>query len=220
MLGLPLAACLKSGDFRVIGVTDGDTVRVLDSSYTQFTVRLAGIDAPEHDQPFGRRSRGSLATLVYGKAVRLHCQKEESYGRKVCSVFLLNGEDVCLDQVRAGMAWHYKQFEGEQSPQQRASYAAAEDAARAAHIGLWSQPDPIPPWVFRHQESPQLCFNGTNRIACSSRYQGPVRGNRRTRIYQWPGCPYYEAISLRNRVDFASAQDAEHLGYRPAYNCP
>jgi len=50
--------------------------------------------------------------------------------------------------------------------------------------------------------------------------KGPVRGNRRSMIYQWSGCPYYDAISEGNRVEFPSAQAAEAAGYRPAKNCP
>ena len=48
---------------------------------------------------------------------------------------------------------------------------------------------------------------------------GPVRGNRHSKIYQWPGCPSYDAILPENRVEFASAQDAKAAGYRPAKNC-
>jgi endonuclease YncB( thermonuclease family) len=150
----PLTSCAKSGEFRVVGITDGDTIRVLDSSYTQIIVRLAGIDAPEHNQAFGTRSRQNLAALVFGKPVRLRCQKEESYNRKVCTVYLLNGDDVCLDQVKAGLAWHYKQFQYEQSLEERAAYAAAEDSARLARLGLWSEPNPTPPWDFRHRDNP------------------------------------------------------------------
>lgn len=50
--------------------------------------------------------------------------------------------------------------------------------------------------------------------------KGPVRGNRRSMIYQWPGCPYYDAIFEGNRTEFPSAQAAEAAGYRPAKNCP
>lgn len=50
--------------------------------------------------------------------------------------------------------------------------------------------------------------------------KGPVRGNRRSMIYQWPGCPYYDAISEGNRVEFPNAQAAGAAGYRPAKNCP
>jgi phosphatidylserine/phosphatidylglycerophosphate/cardiolipin synthase-like enzyme len=48
---------------------------------------------------------------------------------------------------------------------------------------------------------------------------GPIIGNRRTRIYQWPGCPYYNRISFRDRVEFATANQAQQSGYRPARNC-
>jgi phosphatidylserine/phosphatidylglycerophosphate/cardiolipin synthase-like enzyme len=50
--------------------------------------------------------------------------------------------------------------------------------------------------------------------------KGPVRGNRHSMIYEWPGCPYYDAISQRNRVEFSNAHAAEAAGYRPAKNCP
>jgi phosphatidylserine/phosphatidylglycerophosphate/cardiolipin synthase-like enzyme len=48
----------------------------------------------------------------------------------------------------------------------------------------------------------------------------PVVGNRRSMIYEWPGCPYYDKISPRNRVEFTDAKSAQAAGYRPAKNCP
>ena len=51
-------------------------------------------------------------------------------------------------------------------------------------------------------------------------HQGAVRGNKRSHIYQWPGCSSYDAISEQNRLEFPSAQAAEAAGYRPAHNCP
>jgi hypothetical protein len=134
---------------------------------------------------------------------------------------LVDGRDVCLQQVRDGMAWHYKQFENEQAPADRKAYAKAEDEARAARTGLWADTHPTPPWDFRHGGTTHLCFDKANhRIACNQAYSGPVRGNVRSHIYQWPGCPYYDSISERNRVEFPSAQAAEEAGYRAARNCP
>jgi endonuclease YncB( thermonuclease family) len=206
---------------KVVGITDGDTITVLAPGNVQYRIRLAGIDAPEHDQAFGTRSKQNLSPLVFGKNVTLDCGKEESYGRLVCKVSLPNREDVCLDQVKAGMAWHYKQFESEQTPSDRREYASAEDAAREARLGLWSQPNPVPPWDFRHGTAPKLCFDRTNhRVACSVSYHGPVRGNRRSHIYEWLGCPYYDAIAPYNRVEFPTVQAAEQAGYRAARNCP
>jgi endonuclease YncB( thermonuclease family) len=205
---------------RVVGVTDGDTITVLAPGNVQYRIRLAGIDAPEHNQAFGTRSKQNLSQLVFGKTVMLDCGKEESYGRLVCKVLLTDGEDACLDQVKAGMAWHYKQFENEQTPPDRRLYASAEDAAREAHRGLWADAHPVPPWDFRHHTSTKLCFDKSDhRIACSEQYRGSVRGNRRSHIYEWPGCPYYDAIAPYNRVEFASRQAAEAAGYRAARNC-
>lgn len=155
-----------------------------------------------------------------GKQVTLDCIKGESYGRLVCKV-LVGGADVCLQQIKDGLAWHYKQFEMEQTSGDRKLYADAENTARAEKIGLWSDPHPMPPWDFRHGTTERLCFDKLNRrVACSERYTGSVRGNARSHIYQWPGCPFYDAISERNRVEFADAVAAEHAGYRAARNCP
>lgn len=175
---------------RVVGITDGDTITALIPRNAQYRIRLAGIDAPEHNQAFGARSKQNLSRLVYGKNVTLDCGKAESYGRLICKVTLHDGKDACLAQIKAGLAWNYKQFQNEQTPQDRKVYAAAEDAAREAHIGLWSQPHPTPPWDFRHHTPAKLCFNHADqRIACSGLYHGPVRGNRRSGIFEWPGSP-------------------------------
>ncbi len=55
--------------------------------------------------------------------------------------------------------------------------------------------------------------------AASPAPNGPIVGNRRSRIYEWPGCPGYNKISAANRVQFLNAQAAEQAGYRAARNC-
>ena len=67
---------------------------------------------------------------------------------------LLAGLDCNLEQVKRGLAWHYKQYQREQSPTDQQSYAAAEIEARAAKLGLWRDADPVPPWEFRHKGKP------------------------------------------------------------------
>ena len=59
-------------------------------------------------------------------------------------------------------------------------------------------------------------LNGTTQPSAPS---GPIIGNRRSRIYEWPGCPGYDKISATNRVQFLNAQAAEQAGYRAARNC-
>ena len=136
---------------RVVSVADGDTITVLDSSETQHRIRLEGIDAPELHQAFGSRSKQNLSELVYGKDVTVVYYKTDQYGRLVGKI-LLDGRDINLEQVRAGMAWHYKQYESEQSPADRELYAKAEDEARAAHRGLWIDPNPVEPSEFRREQ--------------------------------------------------------------------
>ena len=133
---------------KVVGVADGDTITVLDAQNTQHKIRLQGIDAPEKAQPFGNKSKQSLHEMVHGKQVLVDYQKKDKYGRVVGKV-LLNSVDVCLEQVKRGMAWHYKQFANEQSKTDQEGYAQAELTAQAQSIGLWKEKSPTPPWVFR-----------------------------------------------------------------------
>ena len=149
---------------RVVGVTDGDTVTVLDSNKVQHKIRLAGIDAPEKDQPFGSRSKQSLSNAVMGKDVRVEWSKQDRYGRLVGKVWVTPIDlpcartaepcpktlDVNLAQLTVGLAWHYKEYAKEQSEEDRHRYAFAEQEARARRAGLWSEPDPTPPWDYRH----------------------------------------------------------------------
>ncbi|NTV69874.1 MAG: thermonuclease family protein [Azonexaceae bacterium] len=134
---------------RVVGVSDGDTITVLDASNVQFKVRLAGIDAPEKSQAFGNRSKENLSNAVFGKAVDVDWSKTDKYGRTVGKV-VVGSLDANLAQLRNGFAWHYKKYEKEQSASDRAIYAKAESEARAGRIGLWQDANPIPPWDFRH----------------------------------------------------------------------
>lgn len=211
---------LSSFSAKVVNITDGDTVDVFGPGGFTYAVRLEGIDAPEHDQPFGSQSTRHLAELLSGKRVTLNCENERSYGRLICKILLQNGDDACLDQVKAGMAWHYKQFEDEQSPADRASYAAAECTAMKAKIGLWSQTNPEQPQDFRHGTHSALLLDANGCRISSEPVSGAVAGNARSHIFEWPACPYYSSISPDNRVPFSSPQAAEAAGYRPAHNCP
>ena len=133
---------------KVVAVTDGDTIRVLDGKQVQYKVRLAGIDAPESKQAYGARSKQNLSDLVFGKTVTVEFDKHDRYGRVVGKI-LYNNTDIDLQQIEAGLAWHYKQYANEQSKEDRMLYAEAETRARAAHLGLWNDPNPIPPWEWR-----------------------------------------------------------------------
>ena len=135
---------------RVIAVADGDTVTVLDASRQQHRIRLVGIDAPERGQAFGNRARQHLADRVFQREVQVEYDKRDRYGR-ILGKIVLDGEDINLMMVRDGMAWHYRQFQRDQRPADRALYADAEREARATGRGLWADAHPLPPWEFRRQ---------------------------------------------------------------------
>jgi endonuclease YncB( thermonuclease family) len=136
---------------RVVAIADGDTITLLDSANTQHRVRLEGIDAPESHQAFGEQSKLSLSAMIFGRDVSVRYQKVDQYGRLVGKI-ILDGKDINLEQVKAGMAWHYKFYEDEQTPEDRDLYERAEAEARAARRGLWQDPNPTEPYQFRKEE--------------------------------------------------------------------
>lgn len=149
---LPLQAHSDTLQGHVVGVTDGDTITLLDASKTQYKIRVAGIDAPEKKQPFGQRSKESLSDLAFDKDIIVEWSKKDRYGRVIGKLINRQGRDLNLEQVKSGMAWHYKKYEKEQSPEDRKLYAAAEDAAKGKRVGLWSDPNPVPPWEYRKEK--------------------------------------------------------------------
>jgi endonuclease YncB( thermonuclease family) len=134
---------------RVIGVRDGDTIDVLTPANERVRVRLAGIDAPEMGQAYGNVAKRALSALAHDRIARVEWSKTDDYGRVVGKV-RVHGVDVNLQLVERGLAWHYKAYAGEQSAADRKRYAAAEAAARAHRAGLWRDPEPVAPWLFRH----------------------------------------------------------------------
>jgi endonuclease YncB( thermonuclease family) len=173
LLGLSISAIAFEG--KVVGVSDGDTIVVLDSKKEQHKIRVAGIDAPEKSQDFGSKAKEHMSDLVFGKTVSLPDAKTDKYGRTVSRV-LVGNKDAGLEMIKAGMAWHYKKYEIEQSPADRASYGAAEINARNARVGLWSQVTPTRPEDFRYEsKAPKAagsgteCPCGTNNFCTGSR---------------------------------------------------
>lgn len=147
---LPAAAGAETLSGKVVGVADGDTLAVLVDQRT-VQVRVAGIDAPEKGQPFGQASKQGLSKCAYGNQVEVEWHKKDRYGRTVGKV-MAGTVDCGLRQIEQGLAWHYKAYAKEQAPGDRVSYAHAEEAARDARAGLWSEATPVAPWEYRHQK--------------------------------------------------------------------
>ena len=142
----PVEVCRLEG--KVIKITDGDTINLLDTKKQIHKIRLAGIDAPERRQPYGKAASKFLSKQVNQQTVCIVGDKIDRYKRLV-GVIQYEGRDINLELVKAGYAWHYKKYQREQTSSDQILYAAAEDKARSDVIGLWSEPDPINPSDWR-----------------------------------------------------------------------
>ena len=130
---------------KVVGVSDGDTITVLDDmDQGKFRIRLDKIDAPEKKQAFGNKAKQFLSTLIFGKKVSIRFKSIDNYGR-VLGVVSLDGKEINLVMVQNGYAWHYSYYD--KTP----AYIEAEKQARAEKKGLWQDPNPINPFEYRKQ---------------------------------------------------------------------
>jgi endonuclease YncB( thermonuclease family) len=132
---------------KVVKVTDGDTVHVLDQARERHKIRLGGIDAPEKKQAFGRKSTKNLANYIAGQNIEVEYDKRDRYGR-IVGKLLKDGKDINLQQVKDGYAWHYKHYQKEQLKLDQVLYGSAEMDARKKRVGLWSVPA-VAPWDYR-----------------------------------------------------------------------
>lgn len=174
--GALAAACLlgwtrlldaRDGPERIDGVVlkvrDGDTLQMLTDAGARIEVRLNAIDAPEkaqrgaRAQPHAERARLNLARLAVRRRVRLQRTTMDRYGRHVGLVTVATADgpvDAGGWQVQSGYAWVYERYSDEIPRSLRARYRAAQADARAARLGLWADPNPIPPWDWRQRQRP------------------------------------------------------------------
>ena len=127
----------------VVSVLDGDTVEVLHNNRLE-RIRLSGIDCPEKDQAYGRRAKQAASELVLGGEVTLQTYGEDKYGRTIADVLLPDGTNVNHTHVKEGWCWWYRKY----APRD-VILEELEMRARAARIGLWADPQPVPPWEWR-----------------------------------------------------------------------
>lgn len=137
IIGLCLSLSVQAAELigRVVGITDGDTLTVLDASHQQHKIRLMGIDAPERKQPFGERARQNLAHLAFAQEVTVQWRKK--HRNRLIGKVLVNGVDVSLEQIKSGMAWWYEAYRKDQTERDRILYSAHEADARRSRIGVW-----------------------------------------------------------------------------------
>lgn len=129
---------------KVIGVKDGDTISVLDTSTNlSYSVRLAEIDCPEKNQPFGSKAKQMTSNLVFGKYVKLESIGKDRNGRVIGKVFYNDSTYLSETLIRTGMAWVFRKYSKNQD------LLKLETDAKNSKIGLWVDETPIEPSVWR-----------------------------------------------------------------------
>ncbi len=139
-------AAAEEYNAKVIVVIDGDTLVVLHNGAKE-KIRLANIDAPEKNQPYGMDARQAMVGLAYKKQAHIDSKAVDKYGRTVALV-TVDGINVNEEMVKRGMAWEYSYFKPGRD------YMALQSDAQQARRGLWSQRNPIAPWVWRRTHPP------------------------------------------------------------------
>jgi len=150
MVALALVLMLCPGNCfgwqgKVVAVSDGDTITVLHDGKGE-KIRVYGIDCPEKGQDFGQKAKKFTSDKVYGKTVEIDPVTTDRHGRTVALVFFGGGQNLSEELVDEGYAWVYRKY---CSKPRCSQWLELEDRARKNKVGLWSLPNPIPPWDYR-----------------------------------------------------------------------
>jgi endonuclease YncB( thermonuclease family) len=145
--GAPAMAAMMSGV--VIVVIDGDTVLFKPDHYGTASraflkIRLADIDAPEKDQPYGAAAARELSALLLNRRATVETVATDVYGRSVARI-QTDTLQINTELVRRGLAWA--------PSRKRPELKALQQEARLARRGLWQDAGPVPPWTWRRQYS-------------------------------------------------------------------
>lgn len=193
---------------KVINVADGDTVTILTPEKSQVKVRLYGIDTPEKGQAFGSKAADFTKERAALQEVSVLEIDRDRYGRTVGIVTLPGGAILNEEIIRAGFAWVYRQYCRQNFCTQ---WAELEREAQASKLGLWADPNPIPPWEWRHGGS------GKAKDATTNSSVAAFHGNTQSRVFHSPGCPHYNCKNCTE--NFNLRDDAVRAGYKPCQMC-
>lgn len=130
----------------IVRVSDGDTVVLLDEDETQHRVRLDGIDCPEKKQAYGNKATQFVRDKIGNKNATVYYNKKDQYGRILGVVVTQEGENVNELLLANGLAWHYKHYND------NPIYAQLEQKAKDQRLNIWSEKNPIEPYLFRKMQ--------------------------------------------------------------------
>lgn len=154
----------------VTAIIDGDTFEAREAGAETVRVRLAQIDAPEGDQPYGERAKENLRRLIGGRTVVITQTATDRYGRVVAEVWV-GDRNVNRQMIVEGAAWAYGRYLTDNS------LLAAEERARSEARGLWAQSDAVSPQEWRRGARPSRPLVAS--LAASASPGGMTCGTKR-----------------------------------------
>lgn len=211
----------------VVGVSDGDTIKVLVDGRTE-RVRLIGIDTPELSSGgcYAQQATSKMQSLVQSRSVVLTADPgqddRDRYGRLVRHVSLEDGRLVAGLLIEGGFGREYT-YDGEYEHQ--SDYRTKESRARQARTGLWG--------ACRAGESgrtgdskvraaPKPSASAPPRSDAAASGSCDIKGNisaKGEKIYHVPGGRSYAATRIspdKGERMFCSEIEAEAAGWRTA----
>jgi len=230
----PPSVAAKALAGKVLKVFDGDTILVRIHDREEH-VRLREIDAPEithkkrvGQEPWGSRARELAVILLRGKTVRLEIEENDErdkYQRILAYVFM-ERTFINREMVVSGKAFFYPgNFRG----QYATVLQEAEEEARRKGVGVWDKKSGLKerPQEFRHRTQRDeslfskfmILIRGEPQRPVAKEYPVPpnkIVANKRSRIYHMPGSPEAVRVSPKNRVLFATPEEAEKAGFQRA----
>jgi micrococcal nuclease len=202
----PFLSNILAFEGEVVGVTDGDTITVL-HDYVPEKIRLNGIDCPESGQPFGNKAKQFVSEKAFGKQATVIDYGKDKYGRTLGDVLVEDGTDINTELVKVGLAWWYREYSKD------ATLERFESEAKAAKRGLWSEPDPVAPWDWRHNPRTRRKTEQKKTARTISATDGEIVYVTKTgHKYHVEGCRY-----LKSSIPMELSAAAAH--YAPCSVC-
>jgi endonuclease YncB( thermonuclease family) len=203
---LPVLAYALTG--KVIAVADGDTITVLDKNNQETKIRLYGVDCPEKSQDFGTKAKQFTANMVFGKIVEVKEIDRDRYGRTV-GIVLIEEKTLNAEILKSGLAWVYSRYCNQAFC---SDWQVIQNVAKKARIGLWSHPNPVPPWEYR-KSGKSLSESEKTPQADSGLYHG----NSKSHVFHRKECRYFNCKNCT--VIFQNRQEAIQAGFKPCGVC-
>jgi len=190
---------------RVVAVAGGHAITVLHDGKKE-RVRLYGLECPHHRQPFGAIAKGFTSRLLDGKLVEVEPvpldrkgRTKDQFGQTVALVYLEGRTCLNEELIMAGLAW--VRNESCARPECKA-WKELENRAKRQRLGLWSLPNPIPPWEFSERRQVQVPI-----------YHGDIVRH----IFHSANCEDFDCPGCI--AVFRGREQAIRAGYRPCSVC-